>query len=498
MVRTWIGGLAAAVALAAAGCGETATEREQYVPSDVPIAVQFTPHYGFTGAPDYKPLGGVGTWGWNIIGGTPPHLFMGFTPTWSEVGLYSSHDLEVIAWQLEQIQKAGANTLIIGWGGWGDVDLDGDVDKNHIPMHIEPTIHRILDHILDNRLPIKFTLLVVDFPEFEGFGGAKNLTDAQRQMVTDYMWNTYFGPSAKYKDIALRLDGSRPTVFASGWTDDGPGAWWRAHNFSDSRFELIDLSENDSSEDDYTSVYVFKEPPSAIPGADGIVTIWPRHTNMFTFLSGHPGFPWITKDSTTHIDPLGTEGLYDKAWKEIIEHPRSSEIRMVWIWAWNNYDELSSIEPDSGVGAYAVGDLYVRKTAHYTNLFRKGLPFEHFDEPDELSRYIGDIDYTDLNLRSHAEKDELLRDILRQSISSVAKYTRREVSTLGDMPEGLKGVTLRMAANTWRQVLAARKAPFFSVKGIVDQGVAPVVSDDICQELRAWHRSPGMRVIFSG
>ncbi len=53
---------------------------------------------------------------------------------------------------------------------------------------------------------------------------------------------------------------------------------------------------------------------------------------------------------------------------------------MIWLWSWNNYDEMSSIEPDSGVGAYAVGDLYVRKTAHYANLFRIGQPFEHFDE----------------------------------------------------------------------------------------------------------------------
>ena len=41
----------------------------------------------------------------------------------------------------------------------------------------------------------------------------------------------------------------------------------------------------------------------------------------------------------------------------------------------NSYWEVSYIEPDAGIGAYAVGDLYVRKTAHYSNLFHKGLPF---------------------------------------------------------------------------------------------------------------------------
>ena len=39
----------------------------------------------------------------------------------------------------------------------------------------------------------------------------------------------------------------------------------------------------------------------------------------------------------------------------------------------------------------AVSDLFVKKTAHYTNLFQAGLPFEHFDDVNELNRYIGDV-----------------------------------------------------------------------------------------------------------
>ena len=70
--------------------------------------------------------------------------------------------------------------------------------------------------------------------------------------------------------------------------------------------------------------------------------------------------------------------------------PRRSEIKLVFIWYWNSYWEVCYIEPDEGIGADAVGDLYVRKTAHYADLFRDGLPFEPFEETDEVSRYIGE------------------------------------------------------------------------------------------------------------
>ena len=325
------------------------------------------------------------------------------------------------------------NTLVIGWGGWGDVDLDGSIDYHHIPAHIEPTIHQLLDHILENNLPLKFTLLLAHFPRFETGVSAEQLTDDQREMVTNYMWDTYFGPTAKYRSIALKMDGQRPTVFASSWADDGrPDAWFGRHGFTDDRFELIEVAENHWHEEEFTSVYVYETPPSAIPGRDGIVFIWPRHSNLFPFLTGNPNFPWLNEDTLIHIDPEGEEGLYDAAWQEIIDHPDRSEISMVWIWSWNNYDDLTSIEPDSGVGAYALGDLLLRKTAHYYNLFRSGLPFKEYVQEwvslEEFRPTIGNVAPQDLGLASEYEKDALLRRILRQAQDWIARYTGRTFS----------------------------------------------------------------------
>lgn len=205
-------------------------------------------------------------------------------------------------------------------------------------------------------------------------------------MVLDYLWDNYFGPSTKYGALALRLD-EAPVLFSASVNPDGvPNAWWGRHGFADARFELIEVAEYEGVEDQLTSVYVYKPPPSAVPGKDGVVTIWPRFTDLIMYVSRVRGkHDWVdpfdpSKSPLSEIDPIGEEGLYDEAWRTIIKHPQRSEIELIWIWYWNSYWEVCYIEPDAGIGAYAVGDLYVRKTAHYANLFRAGLPFEHFDE----------------------------------------------------------------------------------------------------------------------
>ncbi len=107
-------------------------------------------------------------------------------------------------------------------------------------------------------------------------------------------------------------------------------------------------------------------------------------------MSQNRDFPYLTKDNLSEVDPTGREGLYDAAWKKIIEHPLRSDIKMVWARYWNSYWEVSYLEPDAGIGSYAVGDLFVRKTAHYSKLFKSGGEFIPFEESlSSVSRALG-------------------------------------------------------------------------------------------------------------
>ena len=106
--------------------------------------------------------------------------------------------------------------------------------------------------------------------------------------------------------------------------------------------------------------------------------IWPRHDGLLPLLAQNA--PWVTEETMRRVDPLGAEEAYDQAWREIIEYAPHADIKLIWIWIWNSYAEMTYIEPDWGLQPYGVGDLYVRKAAYYANLFRKGLPFERHDD----------------------------------------------------------------------------------------------------------------------
>ena len=246
----------------------------------------------------------------------------------------------------------------------------------------------VLDYIKNNNIPMKFALLVEAFTYFTGGEqiSTADLTDSHRRKVTDYAWDNFYAP-AKYGGLALQIDG-KPALLG---VPDVKGGWWRNHGWTDDRFRLIEISNNHEDEGEFTTDYVYLDPPSAVPGVDGVVNIWPRFTSVATYASNSPYFHWYNPPvggdpdravNLPEVDPLGTEGKYDDAWRQIIEHPRRSEIKLVFIWYWNSYWEVCYIEPDAGIGAYAVGDLYVRKTAHYADVFRSGKPFQHFDKSD--------------------------------------------------------------------------------------------------------------------
>ena len=386
--RTGLALVAALLALAASGCGlDTRTEGEAYVPNDVPIATLFYPTHGFQQAYPHEATGGRGTTGWNLygpVGSDDPKPWSGFTTTWPEIGWYASKDEDTIAWQIGQMQRAGIDTVVISWFGWGDSRLDDAPDPGSLFAQYQRAAIALLDYVKANNISMKFALLVEAFTYFVGDDRISTavLTDAQRQMVTDYAWDNFYDPS-KYGDFALQLDG-KPALFG---VPDVKGGWWRNHDWTDGRFRLIEISNNHEDEDEFTADYVYLDPPSAIPGVDGVVNIWPRFTSIVTYASNSPYFDWYNPPvggdlakpvNLPEVDPLSIEGKYDEAWRQIIAHPRPSEIKLVLIWYWNSYWEVCYIEPDAGIGAYAVGDLYVRKTAHYANLFRTGQPFKPF------------------------------------------------------------------------------------------------------------------------
>ena len=400
--------------------------------SNIPLATLFYVGRGLTTA--YEPKGELGTRGWNII--QNDSLYEGLVLSKPAIGWYASQNVETIAWQLEQMQRAGISVIFISWQGWGDDDLDGVVDDS-VVVQYNKTTRMLLDYIKDNRLPFEFSFMVEDFPNnfYRPTLGDPdkvllNLRPEQRQMVMDYLWDNYFSPET-YGDIAFQwID--KP--FLAGGANS-PGQWWEIPGFSDPRFELYEIYDKPEDEADHLAAAIYTPPPSSVPGRDGIVITWPRHDGWPTFMAHFPH--WLDQDkdelNVRMVDPYGNEGAYDRAWKEIIEYRTRSDIKLIFIYYWNSYSEITYLEPDSGIGPYAVGDMYIRKTAHYYDLFRKGLPFQEF-VPDwvslrEFSPTIDDVPHQDLGLNGEFDKDALARCLLRQAQDWVTQYTGRTFSS---------------------------------------------------------------------
>ena len=373
MAHRWLGFAALAVLLAVAlSCGSDrgSNSEEESVLGDVPLATLLYVGFGFEQSYPFESVGGLGSTGWNVIGNDT--LWSGLVVSQPEIDFYRSKDTNTIAWQLEQMSRAGISVIFISWQGWGDDNLDGVIEPG-ISVEYDATAKLVLDYIRENDLPFQFAILCEDFPgNFHGIS-LLDLTDQQRRMVMDHLWENYYSPDV-YGDIAYQWDG-KPLVAGGANT---PGHWWEAHGFSDPRFELREIYDKPEDEDEHWAAVYYTPPPSKLPGPEGAVMIWPRHDGLLPLLAQNA--PWVTQETMRRVDPLGEEGVYDQAWKEVIEYTPRSDIRLIWLWIWNSYAEMTYVEPDSGLGPYAVGDLYVRKTAHYYGLFRTGSPFEHFDD----------------------------------------------------------------------------------------------------------------------
>ena len=238
MIRLRFTTAAVVVSLMAAACtAHPAPGLEApYTPNNVPIATLLYVGFGFEQSPPFESIGGLGTTGWNIIGGNPPVLWSGLTVTEPEIGWYKSKDIATIDWQLKQMQRAGINVVFLSWQGWGDDNLDGVIEPS-INVEYDATAKMVLDHIKTNNLPFKFAILCEDFPgNYHGIS-LLDLTDAQRQMVMDHLWENYYSPEA-YGDMAFHW-GDKPLIVGGANT---PGQWWQAHEFTDPRFELREIT----------------------------------------------------------------------------------------------------------------------------------------------------------------------------------------------------------------------------------------------------------------
>ena len=111
--------LVAAIAAAGAWLAVSGGDGEVVVsePRKTPVAAVFYQWFGYAHDRDngWPAIGGHGTFHWNDI--VFDELITGFVANKPAIGYYASDSDETIAWQLEQMGRAGIDTIIVSW--WG-------------------------------------------------------------------------------------------------------------------------------------------------------------------------------------------------------------------------------------------------------------------------------------------------------------------------------------------------------------------------------------------
>ncbi len=182
----------------------TSTAKANAAP--IALAAVFAPWYGYDPA-TANCRGGIGSYHWN----NDPNMAGGVdTP---ERGYYCSADPDVIKWQLVGLERAGVQTVFLSWWGWGDGDLDGNIE-GHPDAYLNRGIRALLDQIaaLTGTQKIRVSLIVEPFVKTQAGIEPGTLQPAQRAHVLDWLWTDYYG-NPKYRDLWFEWEG-KPLLIA--------------------------------------------------------------------------------------------------------------------------------------------------------------------------------------------------------------------------------------------------------------------------------------------
>ena len=278
---------------------------------------------------------------------------------------------------------------------------------------------------------------------------------------------------------------------------------------ADPRFTLRSLRFRDEDTDPGNSWnWIITEPLPYIQDVevDGeeetVAILSPRYDEWFLD-AAHPDWwpdAWGRRETgPIRHDPYLQDNLYDFEWRQVYE--RREDVDLIILWAWNSWMEQLYIEPDNGEGAAPAGDGLLRKTAWYAQRLISGAPFEMFDQDwvtvKDFRSMLNPVAPEQLNLRSDAEVDQLLRRIIRQAQSHVATYLNGSLRDSESVPDAVKEVVFRLSASIYNYLISTKSGNLVRVGEFgVDVLSNTVFTDGMRLDLRPFRKSTGVKVLY--
>lgn len=301
---------------------------------NVPLAAVFAGWYGFdlvTG----EHVGGVGSTHWGDDADPASVIHRPYP------GYYCSADPKVVGWQLEQMWQAGISVVLYSWWGWGDIDLDGEIE-GHADQYMNDALVRMLGQMGSD---MKFAIIVEPFTSTQAGIHPDELTEKQKRMVLDYVWDKYY---AVYRDKVFEWQGS-PLVITFDPMTLPADERYTVKKWTGRAKDEVTVREGWD--------WFFAPPQDVIEGmsSDGVVFVYPRFDEQYAAERGARHIRWDPRK----VDPCLAEGIYEKQWQQLIDN--REQVSLIVLYSWNVYGEQTQIEPSTG-GPASVEGAYVEKT----------------------------------------------------------------------------------------------------------------------------------------
>ena len=261
-----------------------------------------------------------------------------------DAGLYCAGDPSYYRQAIAEMESAGFDFTLISWNGWGDMDLDGDVESSHF-VGVDRATREILGHLPTSGTKMRATLLV------EPFAG-RQFTTTEKQALLDYIWQTLY---EQHPNAVFRVD-DKPLVTSFTFSFDDTG---------DSRFTFRQWGDPPGAD----WVFVPKDEMDGLYiGRNGGVIIYPRFDLFYQWIAGDPAVSYLPIDKIVRVDPTLEEGFYDRAWEWVFQ--RRNQVNLVIVYAWNAWAEQATLEPTS-IGPHPYGTTLLDKTRWYATRLQR-------------------------------------------------------------------------------------------------------------------------------
>lgn len=306
-----LAGVALAVGVLGISCiGDSVGDGQK----EVPLGSLWYPVYGYdrdTG----ECQGGLGSAAWND--GGPPVLV---TPV---SGFYCFGDSAYREQTIDLMRQYDISWALLSWNGWGDVDLDGDIEAEDFESahrDIKLTFELLAGPMKGE---FKAALLVEPYVDLGGIDPG-DLTQEQKTLILDKIWDEVYRP---YPDAVFHWD-NRPLLVQ----------WFPMDLGQDDRFTIMTFGSSENADEpllDWNWYPDLDKYPQIISD-NGFLSFAPRFDEYFMWLQGLLPEP-------RRMDPFLEEDAYCKFWKIAAEN--KDEVKLILIYAWNGYGEQAFIEP---------------------------------------------------------------------------------------------------------------------------------------------------------